>query len=270
MDALEAQIGNREIGSESNFPAFRFLFAFRPPAHSVFGHRMNDFNADGPSENEWEEQGELAWNEFDWERYLREQDDTTLRYLAFYEKLKHQPDRIDQAAQLMGWDDGDWNSDDDEDDEPTSAESAMEDLPVDYEDLEPYTLHKNPVFIATKAIYLSLKRAWERIAGDAGKVPQTLALSFQISLYRGEEQATLAIQALDLGDYAMSISLFKRALSELNTTLALIDDAAAARSRALAAYRDDTRPRLFDLREIWLRVINECREELKRHIDEEN
>src|SRR5882724_983492 len=233
---------------------------------------MNDFNADGPSENEWEEQGELAWNEFDWERYLREQDDTIHRYLAFYEKLKGQPDRVDEAAHLMGWDEANWSSDEGETAEAQTPveENSAEEVPIDYEDLEPYTLHKNPVFIATKAIYLGLKRAWERMADSADRVPQPLALAFQTSLYRGEEQASLAIQALDLGDYAMAISLLKRALREINTSLALMNETVAARHPQLAGYRDDARPRLFDLREIWLRVINECRDELARHIDEEN
>jgi len=88
--------------------------------------------------------------------------------------------------------------------------------------IEPYTLHRNPVFIATKAIYLSLQRSWERLASDAAKVPQSLALSVLTSLCRGEEQAVLGVQALDLGDYAMAISLFKRGLEELNRTLALV------------------------------------------------
>jgi hypothetical protein len=101
-------------------------------------------------------------------------------------------------------------------------------------------------------------------------VAQPVALAFQTALHRGEEQACLAIQALDLGDYAMAVSLFKRALRELNASLALIDGADPARHPALAAFRDDAWPRLFDLREIWLRIINECRDELARHIDEEN
>lgn len=253
---------------------FGFAFPFQP--RSVSAIAMNDFNADGGSDNEWEEQSELAWNEFDWERYLREQDDAIFRYLAFYEKLKGHPDRIDEAAHQMGWDEGDWSSDDgssarqESDDAAKEEDEEEDDDATDYDDLEPYTLHKNPVFVATKAIYLSLKRAWERVAFDPVKVPQPVALAFQTALYRGEEQASLGIQALDLGDYAMAISLFKRALRELNSTLALIDDAAAGRYHTLSSFRDDAWPRLFDLREIWLRVINECRDELARHVDDEN
>ncbi|HEX2101818.1 MAG TPA: hypothetical protein VHF69_14185, partial [Candidatus Synoicihabitans sp.] len=82
-------------------------------------------------------------------------------------------------------------------------------------------------------------------------------------------QATLAIQALDFGDYAMAISLFKRALRELNGSLALLSSEAHG-SRAFTTFRDHALPRLFDLREIWLRVMNECREELERPVEDED
>jgi len=35
---------------------------------------MSDFDSDSLSENELGRDGELAWNEFDWEVYLREQE----------------------------------------------------------------------------------------------------------------------------------------------------------------------------------------------------
>jgi hypothetical protein len=233
---------------------------------------MSNYDPDSPSENDWDERGDLAWNEFDWEQYLRQQDEVVLRYLAFYEQLRGQPDRLDEVANFMGWDKEAWSSegatlgetDDDGDD--------MDDADADDEaefDAEPYTLHKNPIFIATKAIALSLKRAWERIAYDAEKVSQPLALDFQTSLHRGEENAMLGIQALDFGDYAMAISLFKRALRDLNRSFAILDDGVAHSSRAFAKFREDALPRLFDLREVWLRVMNECRSELERPVDDE-
>jgi hypothetical protein len=225
---------------------------------------MSNFDPDTPSENDWDERGDLAWNEFDWEQYLREQDDVLHRYLAFYEQLREHPERIDEVAHFMHWDEGVWTSESvSMEDDGTEEEETEAQEEASY-NAEPYTLHKSPVFIATKAIYLSLKRAWERIATDNAKVPQTLAIALQTSLYRGEEQAILAVQALDFGDFAMAISLLKRALRELNQTLALLDDRAANASRALGHFCQDARPRLFDLREIWLRVMNECRQELER------
>jgi hypothetical protein len=222
---------------------------------------MKSSDSDRFSDGEWEDPGELAWSEYDWESYLQAQDDALHRYLGFYEKLRLHPNRIDEAARLMGWDAAEWRdteaADDDEEDEEEETTPGEGDF-------DPYTLHKNPVFIATKAIFLSLTRAWQWIATDSAKVPQPLALNFLLSLHRGEQDAVLAIQALDLGDYTVAVSLFKRALCELNTTLALIDDKAAAHHRALADFRETALPRLFDLREIWLRVIGECREAIAR------
>ena len=60
--------------------------------------------------------------------------------------------------------------------------------PSSRSDSEPYTLHKNPVFVATKAIYLTLTRQWERLGEQADRVPQKLAVGFLASLHRGEEQ----------------------------------------------------------------------------------
>ena len=229
---------------------------------------MSNFDPENPSENEWDDRGELAWNEFDWEHYLRDQDDVIHRYLAFYEQQRDRLDRIDEVAHLMGWDEEDWSSESDSSSEETEAvEEPAPESKSEEVDAEPYTLHKNPIFIATRAIYLSLKRKWELLAGDSAKVPQALALSLHSSLYRGEEHALLAVQALDFGDYAMAISLFKRALSELNRSLALLDEKTASASRALQGFREDALPRLFDLREIWLRVMQECRTELQRPLD---
>ncbi len=232
---------------------------------------MSNFETNGPSDNEWEDRGELAWNEFDWEKYLREQDDVIHRYLAFYEQLRGKDDRIDETAHLMGWDEDSWSADpsdsrddDDDDAQPTPAGDMGDDKD------DPYTLHKNPIFISTKAIYLSLKRGWEGIAANPNKVPQALALDMHAAIYRGEEQAMLAIQALDFGDYAMAISLFKRALGELNRTFAFLNAAPVAKLPSVGDYREEALPRLFDLREIWLRVMNECREELERPLDDDD
>lgn len=225
---------------------------------------MSNFDSDGGSDNQWEDRGDLAWNEFDWERYLREQDEAIHRYLKFYEACQA-PDRIDQVAEKMQWGEDQWT---DESDAAVFDGDDDDDSSDDEEDV--YTLHKNPIFIATKAIYLGVYRSWQSIAVDPNKVPQSLAVALQASLHTGEEHAVQAIHALDFGDYAMAVSLFKRALSALNGSLALINDEAALRHRHVQAWRETALPRFFDLREVWLRVIAECRDELDRPVDDEN
>ncbi len=227
---------------------------------------MSNFDSEGGSDFDWEDRGDLAWNEFDWERYLREQDEAIERYLRFYEACRECGDRLDQVAEKMNWSQDDW-TDDAVDPTEVDAESEADDEFDDPDDV--YTLHKNPIFIATKAIYLGLTRSWRALALEPGKVPQPLAVALQAALHTGEDHAVQAIHALDFGDYAMAVSLFKRALSALNGTFAVLHDDAVAAVPAAAQWRDSAMPRLFDLREIWLRVMSECRSELQRPLDDE-
>src|SRR5690348_160219 len=106
---------------------------------------MSNFDSDGGPDFEWEDRGDLAWNEFDWERYLREQDDAIERYLRFYEACRHSAERLDEVAEKMNWSQDDWTDDGDADEatEQTAEEEEFE-RPDDV-----YTLHKNPIFIAT-------------------------------------------------------------------------------------------------------------------------
>jgi hypothetical protein len=221
---------------------------------------MSNFDADGASDSQWDDRGELVWNEFDWERYLRGQEESIRRYLQHYESARGQPDRIDYVAEKMGWGAAGWTEDEDRAEPEAGADSADDDDEV-------YTLHKNPIYVATKAIYAGLFHSWQPLAIDPAKVPQPVAVGFMLSLHRGEEQAVEAIHALDFGDYAMAVSLFKRALVALNGSLAVLGDAAALRHPHFASWRAEALPRLFDLREIWLRVIAECRDELDRPLD---
>ncbi len=233
---------------------------------------MGNTNSENPSDNDWEDRGELVWNEFDWERYLRQQDETVLKYLSFYEELKTTPERLDEAAKRMGWGVEEWTSeavldgDDEDDDEDEDDEASEVDLG---DESDPYTLHKNPIYVATRALFLSLKRAWEQLADAPDRVPQKLALSYYAALLRTEDQAMQAVSALDFGDYAMAISLFKRALRDLNATLAALLAEENDAIRSLVHYRALALPRLFDLREVWLRVMSECRDELARPSSEE-
>jgi len=208
---------------------------------------MSDFESDGGSEGPWDEQGELAWTEFDWERYLRGQDDAVGRYLRHYEAARGQPDRIDAVAEKMGWGGEGWTEDESRAAAEESASATAED--------DVYTLHKNPVYISTKAIYASLEHSWVTLAADPARVAPPAALRLLQTFHRG---------ALDFGDYAMAVSLFKRALGALNNSLATLADDDTCRHRSAAVWSEEARARLFDLREIWLRVITECRDELER------
>jgi hypothetical protein len=214
---------------------------------------MTNQDSDGLPDNEGEDRSELSWTETEWEKYLSEHEASVVEYLKHYDQLAATPDRIDEVARRLNWEL--------ETLDESSDELDDEDLENDFDaDWEPYTLHRNPVYISSKALYVSLIANWERIAAQPGRVGAALGLTVQGSLFRGRENSLQAVQALDLGDYALAICFFKRALRELNDTLARLGAVNAGDPRLLSRYRDYALPRLFDLREIWLRVMSECRQ----------
>lgn len=231
---------------------------------------MSNFDFESFSEGDWEDKGDLAWNEFDWERYLRSQDKVFQRYLELYAQLKGHPERLDRVAQMMGWDTEDWAANDylGDDDSADVEESAADD---DGSDLDPYTLHKHPIFIATKALYLDVQARWLDLLADGNvSVPPAVAAGYQASLAVGESNSVAAVHSLDMGDYALAVCLFKRSLADLNRSFQILAQVAKVDSDPVERYRKDATCRLFDLREIWLRVMQYCREELDRRIRDDD
>lgn len=216
---------------------------------------MTNSDSDGLFDNDWEDRGELAWTELDWQKYLDTQETAVRDYIKHYDQLPEAVDRVDEAARRMGWELA-------ETPENLAADESRDDDTDDAfdGDWDPYTLHRNPVYISTRALYVSLLAHWERVAAQPDHVPAPLGISLQALLYRGNEQALQAVQALEMGDYTLAVCFFKRALRELNLTLARLSQTDVTESPLAMRYRDYAMPRLFDLREIWLRVMSECRQ----------
>ena len=154
---------------------------------------MTNSDSDGLFENDWEDRGELAWTEADWQKYLDEQETAVRAYIKHYDQLPEALDRIDEAARRMGWELA----------ETPEAEVETEAKDEESEDAfdgdwDPYTLHRNPVYISTRALYVSLLAHWERVAAQPDRMPAALGITLQASLYRGNEQALQAMQALEM------------------------------------------------------------------------
>ncbi|MGF1483813.1 MAG: hypothetical protein ACFBZ8_05560 [Opitutales bacterium] len=232
---------------------------------------MSGFDYDPFSDGDWDDRGELSWNEFDWQRYLKAHNDETGRYLGHYHRLKARPDHLDEVAVLMGWDGEDWcpsDADGAEDDTSGDSDGSESEDTSDLDDTDPYTIHKHPVFIATQALYQHLHAIWEHyVTAHQKLVSPLLAWKLCQSLHRGEMHAVLAINSLDLGDYSLTVCHLKNALCSLNQSLELIHEIPVGSSKANAFLVREAQVVLFDLREIWLRTMNECREETRRHPD---
>ena len=129
---------------------------------------MTNSDSDGLFDNDWEDRGELSWTEAEWVKYLNAQEAAVHEYLKHYEQLTLVTDRIDEVARRMGWELAALT-------ETALEESADESDEEFDDDWVPYTLHRNPVYISTRALYLSLTTPWEKTVTTAPDVPAALA-----------------------------------------------------------------------------------------------
>lgn len=222
---------------------------------------MGNFDHDTNPDHDWDDSWDTAWNEFDWEQYLRSEDDDLAKYQALYNKLIRSQNRLDEVALFMGWQQGaHFEAEDDMEDE--AEPSAM--------DPTPYTLHKHPLFISSKALHNWLAEKWtQHVSLCSEQVSTVKAMELQAAYSESDYYGLLAVTALDLDDYALAIAYFKRGMVAINRALALLAEFESTSMEPLRLYAKKARIRLFDIREIWLRVSSDCRATIARGSDED-
>ncbi len=229
---------------------------------------MSNANFD-PSEGNWGDfYEENTWDEHQWRKYLKDSDSDVQRFLNIYDALKDKPNHFDEIAVQMGWDIEDISLTDDFAD--LSDDDLQEDLDEN-DELAPYTPLSHPVTVATHALYSSLRQIWEDYVNQNGSYasPQ-VCWQYADSLHQAEMNVILAVHAIDLGDYGLAICHLKNSLSALNKTLSLLNQIVHPDENSLDKLRKEILVRLFDLRELWIRVIGDCRVEYNRRIDNES
>ena len=233
---------------------------------------MSPFDHESFSDGDWDDREDLAWNEFDWEQYLRQQDRSIGKFLHLYDKHFERPDRLDYIASLMNWDTEDWtpaeNRDFSEDPDFILENEPLDNPSSPEEEWEPYTLHRHPVYIASKALYLYLQAQVHQL-GRTTRVSPPLLLGLSQTYQEGENNLLLAVQAMDFGDYSLCTAQMKRALAILNRSLHHLEEVNIAHKDSAGEIYQNAIARIFDLREMWLRVMGFCREEINRFRDEE-
>jgi hypothetical protein len=230
---------------------------------------MSDSNYDHSEGEDWEEfsSNEFNWSESQWRNYLKGSDRDTARFLSIYNSVKDKPNHLDEVATLMGWDAEDISMTDefsfmDMEDEDGGDDGDEDGELSQEQDNTPYTLHRHPVFVVTRSLYRYLHQSWEHfMAQNTRSVSAKLCWDYSNSLHQAEMNVLLSIQALDLGDFGLSICHLKNSLSALNRTLSLLDELTHPNKAFLESFCNEIRIRLFDLRELWIRVMGDCRHE---------
>jgi hypothetical protein len=207
------------------------------------------------------------WDEYQWERFLQQQDRKTEQYFQLFEKYQNHPDRDEIIAREMGWghsDDDeetpDWlDSGEDAGDDTEDAESG-DDSDEDDEDAELDELQHSEVYMQS----MELNRRVFMLVEDRDSLkdhPIAVELATRVAICGAKLAAALCGD--DFSEVGMSIAYLKRSLKAANDALS-----SASRLRRADLIDDDdlgsVTELLFPIRECIVDMMGEFRKELRR------
>src|SRR4051794_17376497 len=163
---------------------------------------------------------EKIWDEYDWERFLQQQDRKTEKYMELLERYIDDPNRDQIIAREMGWyhlldKDGEkWvesvDSLFDED-----AEVAEDDDAIDEEE-EGESFEVHPLYQASFALTIWIDQLFEELS-DTQNQPSAVKLSTQAAIASAKLAAALSDD--DVDEIGMTIAYLKRALKAMTVSM---------------------------------------------------
>lgn len=210
--------------------------------------------------------GDKVWDEYDWERFLQQQEQRTEKYMELLEKYLDHPQRDEIIAREMGWhqfgqgEARDWEAEMD-----AKFEQEISDIEqlADEDDEEDGDGGAHPLYREALAFAMELEDIFFEMPSDVQEHPAVVALQNQASL--AATKLAAALNDDDIDELGMSIAYLKRALHAINASL---DSAIHLREGNLigAAEHERVRSSLFRIRDGIVTAMGEYRAEFrKRH-----
>ena len=198
---------------------------------------------------------ERAWDEYDWERFLQQQDHKTEKYMELLEKYLDDPNRDQIIAREMGWtqllEGKDWTQEVDALLEEDGAEERAE---------PPDSFEEHSLYRAAFALTVWIDQMFD---ADATLQNEPSAVKLATHAALASAKLAAALSGEDVDEIGMTIAYLKRALKAITLS---IDGAAALlrEKRISAAQHTVLLQRLFQVRDGIITLIGEYRGEWRR------
>ena len=203
------------------------------------------------------------WDEYDWERFLQQQDGKTEKYMQLLETYLDDPRRDEIIAREMGWtqllDEKDWSAEVDAlldesatEEEESTAENATE---------SGETFQEHDLYRAAFDLTLWIDQLFDQNATLQNE-PAAVKLATHAALASAKLAAALSGDHLD--EIGMTIAYLKRALKAITTSM---NAAAQLRKAAGLISRSEylvLQQRLFEVRDGIVSLMGEYRGEWRR------
>jgi len=218
--------------------------------------------------SDFEGEREGIWDEYDWERFLKQQDQRTEKYMELLERYIDDPQRDEIIAREMGWTqilgDGDWSAEVDALlDEDWRLQN--DETPGGAGQKPTESFEDNILYRAAFALTVWIDKLFDQNAALQNE-PAAIKLATHAALASAKLAAALSDD--DVDELGMTIAYLKRALKAITVSL---DSAAKLLSKKLIAARQYAvlQQRLFQVRDGIITLMGEYRGEWRRRFGSE-
>ena len=211
---------------------------------------------------------EKIWDEYDWERFLQQQDRKTEKYMELLERYIDDPNRDQIIAREMGWyhlldKDGERWAETVDSTFEDGEEAVQEDQANASEVEESFEVH--PLYQASFALTVWIDQFIEELPGTQNQ-PAAVKLSTQAAIASAKLAAALSDD--DVDEIGMTIAYLKRALKAI-----MLGIDASVQLRKDAKLSPDSfgslNQRLFRIRDGIIQLMGEYRAEWRRRYNHE-
>ncbi len=219
----------------------------------------------------YDHESDGAWDEYDWERFLQQQDHKTEKYMDLLEKYLDDPQRDQIIAREMGWsqllDGKGWSDEvdallaeesrDGESDDQTQSGAQFMSASENFED--------HSLYRAAFALTIWIDQLFDSDASLQNE-PSAVKLATHSALASAKLAAALSDD--DVDEIGMTIAYLKRALKAITVSM----EAAAAlkkEKRITGLQHSALQQRLFQVRDGIITLMGEYRGEWRRRFGSE-
>jgi hypothetical protein len=204
------------------------------------------------------------WDEYDWERFLQQQELRTEKYMELLEKYLNHPKRDELIAQEMGWthllqgDARDWEEEvDAQFEQQLAEEEAGEQVP----EAHAFTFERHPLYRLTMGLGAELDEIFNAAPPQMQEHAAAVAIRSQVTLAAAKLAA--ALNDDDIDELGMTIAYLKRAVFAINSAL---DAGVRLRNESVVSEgaADRIRDRLFEIRNGIVSTMGDFRAEFRR------
>lgn len=195
----------------------------------------------------------VTWKEKEWHRYINESNADVGNFYNLLIKYKDISNHLDVVFAKMSWL-GISNK--------KSFQCEENDGDVFFYGEESLSIHKSPIFIATRGLMFFLEKICDILVANINDLDVKVFWKFSKAIGNIKENMFIGIYLIDVGELWPAICHFKMVMDSANLALGLLNGL-HSESQVCGKFIDDFRAGIFDIRELAWKSIAFCRDELK-------